>query len=58
MCFWKTNLRISGDGDNRTARPVPGQEMCCPGMNNHEVNVHKKYQVILGDVEKVVFVER
>lgn len=23
-------LRVPGDGDNRTARPVPGQEMCRP----------------------------
>lgn len=40
-CFWKNTplvckgqlyLRASGDGNNRTARPVPGEEMCCPGQ--------------------------
>lgn len=37
-------LRTSGDGNNRTARPVPGQEMCRPGEKRRKVTNSRKNQ--------------
>lgn len=36
---WRLYLGASGDGNNRTARPVPGKKMCRPGREDREMEV-------------------